>query len=557
MQSAGFEVWYPDGDACGARVRRGARKPARAAAYSSRLAGTGCLPTRPTCSSESMRPISISTSRIALRSRGITTVHYVSPSIWAWRGERIHKIKRAVIKDAVPVPVRGGDLRARPACRSTYVGHPLADELPEYPDKDAAREQMRLSGDTDRDRVASRQPTERGGHNGRVVHPRPPSWSRAVPECAFSGAAGEPRDPRAFSRRRFTTSRPKTFRHHSVRPRAHGDDRGRCGAGGIGHRHTGSGVAQAPDGDHLQDASPVRVDHARRLSTALVSLPNILAGEFVVPEILQDDATPENLAQALVNQIARQGSPQAAGAAVSGDSPDRSGRKCGDARSRQSCRCWRRTDRPARCRAIAAAPGRGARVTRGDAPASAAWMRRVAARWPDRYSLLAWCCDPTRPISGLADSKKLSPSRREELAMQIRCRAAAWAIASASVQEIDTHNILQASLLAMRRAVEQLAVEPHQVLVDGLHCPQCVFRSGRWCVATTRSPQFRPHPFSPRPRAMRSWSSCTRAIPTTASIDTRAIPPPITSPHCSAAACLPCTGAASRPCAYCSSAATA
>ena len=79
------------------------------------------------------------------------------------------------------------------------------------------------------------------------------------------------------------------------------------------------------------------------------------------------------------------------------------------------------------------------------------------------------------PISGLADSKKLSPARREELAVQIRSRAAAWAIASASVDEIDAYNILRASLLAMRRAVEQLAVEPHQVLVDGLHCPRLRF----------------------------------------------------------------------------------
>ena len=78
-------------------------------------------------------------------------------------------------------------------------------------------------------------------------------------------------------------------------------------------------------------------------------------------------------------------------------------------------------------------------------------------------------------ISGIADSKKLSPARREELAVQIRGRATAWAVASASVEEIDTHNILRASLLAMRRAVEQLAVEPHQVLVDGLHCPQVRF----------------------------------------------------------------------------------
>ena len=63
------------------------------------------------------------------------------------------------------------------------------------------------------------------------------------------------------------------------------------------------------------------------------------------------------------------------------------------------------------------------------------------------------------PIAGLADSKVLSHDRREQLAMQIRNRAAAWAVASASVEEIDCINILKASLLAMRRAVEQLIIE--------------------------------------------------------------------------------------------------
>jgi ribonuclease HII len=79
------------------------------------------------------------------------------------------------------------------------------------------------------------------------------------------------------------------------------------------------------------------------------------------------------------------------------------------------------------------------------------------------------------PIDGLADSKVLTPERREELASQIRDRAVAWAVASASVEEIDRINILRASLLAMRRAVEQLVVEPHEVLVDGLHCPEVRF----------------------------------------------------------------------------------
>ena len=80
--------------------------------------------------------------------------------------------------------------------------------------------------------------------------------------------------------------------------------------------------------------------------------------------------------------------------------------------------------------------------------------------------------DPARPIDGLADSKQLSQKRREQLESVIRECALGWAVAQASVAEIDAINILQASLLAMQRAVEMLAITPHQVLVDGLHCPR-------------------------------------------------------------------------------------
>jgi len=79
--------------------------------------------------------------------------------------------------------------------------------------------------------------------------------------------------------------------------------------------------------------------------------------------------------------------------------------------------------------------------------------------------------DPERPIPGLADSKKLSATRRETLARAIRERSRAWAVAEASVEEIDRLNILQATLLAMARAVAQLALAPDEVLVDGTHCP--------------------------------------------------------------------------------------
>lgn len=80
--------------------------------------------------------------------------------------------------------------------------------------------------------------------------------------------------------------------------------------------------------------------------------------------------------------------------------------------------------------------------------------------------------DPDRPIVGLADSKKLSARKRERLALEIRDKACAWAIAAASVEEIDRINILQATLLAMKRAVAALAVPPLEVLIDGNRCPE-------------------------------------------------------------------------------------
>ncbi|GIU74121.1 MAG: ribonuclease HII [Bryobacteraceae bacterium] len=76
--------------------------------------------------------------------------------------------------------------------------------------------------------------------------------------------------------------------------------------------------------------------------------------------------------------------------------------------------------------------------------------------------------DPARPVRGLADSKTLSPGRREELAAAIRERALAWAVATASVEEIDRINIREASRLAMRRAVEALRPPCDYLLVDAL-----------------------------------------------------------------------------------------
>lgn len=75
--------------------------------------------------------------------------------------------------------------------------------------------------------------------------------------------------------------------------------------------------------------------------------------------------------------------------------------------------------------------------------------------------------DPNNPIEGLNDSKKLTEKKREKLFIEIKEKALAWAIAESSAQEIDELNILQASLLAMRRAIEKLQIQPDHVLVDG------------------------------------------------------------------------------------------
>lgn len=85
--------------------------------------------------------------------------------------------------------------------------------------------------------------------------------------------------------------------------------------------------------------------------------------------------------------------------------------------------------------------------------------------------------DPDKPIGGLKDSKRLSAGNRLRLADEIRAKAIAWAVAWATVEEIDEINILQASLLAMRRSVMDLAVAPNEVWVDGNRCPELPYPS--------------------------------------------------------------------------------
>lgn len=85
--------------------------------------------------------------------------------------------------------------------------------------------------------------------------------------------------------------------------------------------------------------------------------------------------------------------------------------------------------------------------------------------------------DPANPIEGLRDSKKLTEAKRDILALQIKSHALAWSIAQCSEEEIDSLNILQATMLAMRRAIEGLQIAPTLALIDGNRCPIMSIRS--------------------------------------------------------------------------------
>ncbi|MSQ89347.1 MAG: ribonuclease HII [Betaproteobacteria bacterium] len=123
------------------------------------------------------------------------------------------------------------------------------------------------------------------------------------------------------------------------------------------------------------------------------------------------------------------------------------------------------------------------KVNRQDASGRAACVCGVdeAGRGPLAGPVFAAAVilDPAKPIEGLKDSKLLSASRREELAALILKNSTSYAIAYASVEEIDCLNILQATLLAMRRAVHALGMRPDEAWIDGQHCPDlpCLARA--------------------------------------------------------------------------------
>jgi len=239
---------------------------------------------------------------VALRAGGITTVQYVSPSIWGWRGERIHKIKRAVSKILALFPFEPA-IYERAGVPVAYVGHPLADELPEYPDRNAAREQMRISP---KQTVVAVLPGSRQSEvremgelfvaTAKLVVEQIPNAHFLVPLVS--------RETRVIFEEALYHQHAETLPITIL----------------FGHAHMAMTAADAvlvASGTATLEAAllkrPMVISYKmprisawlmrRKAHVPYAGLPNILAGEFVVPELLQEDANAENLAQALCNQL--------------------------------------------------------------------------------------------------------------------------------------------------------------------------------------------------------------------------------------------------------------
>jgi lipid-A-disaccharide synthase len=241
---------------------------------------------------------------LALKQRGIPTVHFVSPSIWAWRGERIHKIKRAVSHMLALFPFEV-PLYEKEGVPVTYVGHPLADILPEKPNRLLMREQMRIQPITAK--VFAMLPGSRKSEVRQLAKTYIETAKlilRTMPDAQFLVPLSSRETRNIFEEAIW-----------------HADAHDLPITLLFGHAHdamiVADGVLVASGTASLEAAllkrpmvitykmSPFTFWLAKRKQyLPYVGLPNILSGKFVVPELLQDDATPENLAQALLNLVA-------------------------------------------------------------------------------------------------------------------------------------------------------------------------------------------------------------------------------------------------------------
>lgn len=240
---------------------------------------------------------------LALKQKGIPTVHYVSPSIWAWRGERIHKIKQAVSHILALFPFEA-PLYEKAGVPVTFVGHPLADMLPDHPNREEMREQMRIM--PKHAKVFALLPGSRQGEVRRLAKTYIQTAKlilQKIPEAQFLVPLAS-RETRTIFENELWKQEAQQLPITLL----------------FGHAHdamiAADGALVASGTATLEAAllkCPMVITYKmpaltywiakRKQYLPYVGLPNILAGRFVVPEILQDDATPENLSQALLNLV--------------------------------------------------------------------------------------------------------------------------------------------------------------------------------------------------------------------------------------------------------------
>lgn len=238
----------------------------------------------------------------ALKAAGIPAIHYVSPSIWAWRGERIHKIKGAVDHMLTVFPFEPA-LYAKEGIPATFVGHPTADNVPQASQKNAARAQLRIKAD---ETIVALLPGSRQtelDYHAELFIETAKELLKAFPHARFLVPLATRETREQFEAARWKLNAQDLplqilFGHANFALAA-------------------ADVALVASGTATLEAALLRCPHvvAYRMSPTTyrlmkkkaylpyVGLPNILAGEWLVPELLQDDATPDNLARALGNWL--------------------------------------------------------------------------------------------------------------------------------------------------------------------------------------------------------------------------------------------------------------
>jgi lipid-A-disaccharide synthase len=233
----------------------------------------------------------------ALKAQGIPTVHFVCPSIWAWRADRVEKIRRAADHVLCIFPFEP-ELLARHGIAATYVGHPLANVIPLQPDRAAARQKLGLAPDA------------------RVVAILPGSRTSEIQYLALSFFQAAALMQRAYPAMQFVVPAVPTLR---ARIEALAAEAGMASRIQIvaGQSHAVLAACDATliaSGTATLEAAlfkrPMVIAYnmhwlswklmQRKQLQPWVGLPNILSGEFVVPELLQDRATPRALADAML-----------------------------------------------------------------------------------------------------------------------------------------------------------------------------------------------------------------------------------------------------------------